>query len=517
MREYLEKYRGHLFLIGLFVFLLHGAKLNSGIIGIDTEDLIHLKDGFYGGWLHTGRQGLVLLKYIFGNALFNPFYSGGMTLLLCVVAVASFLLLWDRAGGGKRSLLAWGLGGLLWISHPAMVEQFYFSLQSMEICLAFALTALALYLSYRCTWGGRRFVEAACSVCLLVLTFSTYQSFVVLYIFGTVALLLLQALREASEDAEMTGGALLRRVLPYCAVFLTAFALNTLITKLFFSSSSYLRDQIFWGEASVGDCFRGILGHVARAFTGNGSIFYNGGLGALALFDLILILVFLNGSCRGKKGAFGVILFFYLALLTTPFLMSVVLGGMPAIRSQLVLPPMTGCLGYLGVRLVLLMEGRLGQAWRVRWLLGAAAAIGLVSGLEQAKVTQSLYYTDSCRYEQDVALGRALIERIERIVQKKGELPVAVLGGREFAGNNSCVTGELVGRSFFCYDMDVPPESYWSTKRVVGFLHTLGGDYEQVSEEWLWEVYECGEDMPVWPAEGSVQEKSGMIIIKLSE
>ena len=62
--------------MGLFVFLLHSAKINSVVIGIDTEDLIHSEQNLYGGWLGTGRQGLVFLKYFLGNSHFNPYFSG---------------------------------------------------------------------------------------------------------------------------------------------------------------------------------------------------------------------------------------------------------------------------------------------------------------------------------------------------------------------------------------------------------------------------------------------------------
>ena len=91
-----------------------------------------------------------------------------------------------------------------------------------------------------------------------------------------------------------------------------------------------------------------------------------------------------------------------------------------------------------------------------------------------------------------------------------------VIGGREFQGNRSCVTGEIIGRSFFNYDRDVEPIAYWSTKRALGFLHTLGADYERIPMERVGEGVEYSLDMPRWPAEGSVRVINGMIVIKLS-
>lgn len=525
MKEYLEKYRGRLFVTGLFVFLLHGAKLHSNIIGIDTEDLIHLRSDFYSGWLHTGRQGLVFLKYLLGNAEHNPFFSGAMTLLLFSAAVAAFLGIWEYVGGKRGSAGAWVSGALLWISHPAMTEQFYFSLQSMEICMAILLTAAALYGTWRLAGGfaGKQESAGRCSigwavgsVALLLLSFSSYQSFVVLYIFGTVSLLLLQALQEISEGTKVRSGILLQRILPYSAIFLTAFLLNTLITQLFFGTSGYLQNQIFWGHASVKDCLHGIAGHMVKAFTGYDSIFYNAGLGVLAIFDLLLLLRFLSGRGRQERGRTGVVLFFYLGLLVTPFMMSFILGGTPAMRSQLVLPAVTAFLGYLGVWLSMRLKTIQKRKTWSKVLTGCAVVICIVSGLEQAKVTESLYYTDRCRYEQDAALGRALIDRIEEVCPEEETYPVVVLGGREFSGNNSCVIGEVIGRSYFNYDREVEPEYYWSTRRILGFLHTLGAAYDQIPEDWMEDALAYGADMPNWPARDSVQLRGNMIVVKLS-
>ncbi len=545
--------------MGALVFLFHGAKLNSGVIGVDTEDLIHLQEDFYGGWMQTGRQGLVLMKYLLGNQQFHPYFAGAMTILFFAAAVCAFFWLWERMNGSIRlgkakrgsresrtSLWACGLGGLLWISHPIMAEQFYFSLQSMEICVCLLLTAAALYLSFR--WSQRHgLLDGACSVVLLLWTFSSYQTFVVLYIFGTVTLLLLQALRDVSEGRKRGAGSLFRRVIPYCAVFMMAFVLNTLITRLFFSSSSYLQEQILWGRASVKDCIYGAAAHFVKAFTGLHSIFYHWGLGILALFDLILLICFLKKNTVRCRGMGGVILFYYFALLASPFMMTILLGGSPAIRSQLVLPVFTGFLGYLGIVLLCrltrnsremegkhsvketrIAKGRLGTAgnvkegiesgasrvWKAAFVFGAAVC--LITGMEQAKVTESLYYTDWCRYEQDAALGRAIIERINQVNGGDETIPVVIIGGREFKGNSSCVTGEVIGRSFFGYDADVSPRFFWSTRRILGFLHTLGADFNQIPESRMEEALEYSLYMPEWPWENSVEETDGMIIVKLS-
>ena len=61
------------------------------------------------------------------------------------------------------------------------------------------------------------------------------------------------------------------------------------------------------------------------------------------------------------------------------------------------------------------------------------------------------------------------------------------------------------------------PQGWWSTRRILGFMHILGADYRQVGMERIEEAIQISEDMPVWPAQDCVQVCEDMVIIKLSE
>lgn len=518
--EGIRKYRSRIFLIGLFVLLLHSAKLNSNVIGIDTEDLMHLGKDFYGGWLTTGRQGLVCLKYILGNLSFNPYFTGVMTLILLTLSVSAFLLLWDHVSGreekGRYELTAWILGGLLWVSHPVLVEQLYFSLQSMEICLCFALTAGALYLSFLWVEEGKRkghiFLFAAVAA-LLFLTFSSYQIFVVLYIFGVAAVLFLQSLTALGEGQVISAKTLWKKLGLYVVLFLTAFVINMTVTKLFFSTSDYLQQQILWGEIDFVDNLRNIYHHIRQALTGTDSIFYHWSYGILCVTSFLLLLTVLWQRRKEKKSSLLMILLLYLALMVMPFLMTIIMGSIPAVRSQLILPVMTAFLVYLNIMLLCRTAGSREKVMRC-----AAAALILVCGagsLEQARMTGALYYTDRCRYEQDVAMARQLIRELDRI--NYWNLPVAVVGKREFKPNNACVQGEIIGCSFFDYDTEVEPLNYWSTRRILGFFHTLGADYEQLHIDRMGEALECSTYMAMWPEYNCIEIWDDFVVIKLSD
>lgn len=537
MKEYMEKNRRLVFFTALFVFLIHGAKLNSNIIGIDTDDLIRYQDEFYSGWLDTGRHGLVFLKQLMGNLSYNPYFSGLLTLLCFVGAVSAFLVLWDSAvKKQKGSLIAWTVCSLLWISHPIMTEQFYFSLQSAEVCIAITLTALALYIT-RC-WERRvckdgiqrnkvLWLLPVVSILLLLLTFSVYQVMVVLYIFGAITLILLDGLSDVMGKEECATARLWLRIVPYVAVFLVAFAANSLITSFFFQSSDYLGNQIQWEQGDITENFRLIAGHVVKTLTGYDSIYYNIGYGILCAVVLIIMLVLLI-NIKKRKSTVLTMLFFLSALFSTPYLMTIVIGGAPVVRSQLILPVATCFLAYLAFHLwgelqeqydcnIFAVAGTVSNKKSVLVLLFSSILVGCTIGVwQQAQTTMQLYYTDSMRFEQDVAIARELMMIIGDKYEDEG-IALVVVGSKPFAANNSCVQGETIGVSVFDYDVDLEPACYWSTRRILGLFHLLGADYDIAPVDRFEDAIEYSQKMDVWPDRDCVKQREGVVIIKMGE
>lgn len=516
MKKKLERYRSHIILLGAFVFLIHGARLHSEIVGIDTEDIIHIQGDFYGGWLNTGRQGLYALKWLMNSLAFNPYMAGLITLVLFTAAVGSFFLLWDKAMAQEdRRVLPWAVGGMFVIAHPIITEQFYFTLQSAEICIGFILTAVSLYLIMEYSAGKGLWKLLTASV-ILILNFSIYQVFVVFFVFGTVSVLLADAVAKVRRGHEIIARELLKGLLPYLCVFLAAFSINTWITKCFFGSSDYLGGQILWGKFDIMDNFRAIAGHVLKVFCGYGQVYYHFSFGLLSLVVICLVMftcvLFVKGN--GKRSAVFVLLFYLAALFVTPFLMTVVCGGAPVIRSQLVLPFLTGFLAYLAVAL---LSGYLKlQKFMGKFAVAVLSLICVIGIWWQTSMSMSLYYTDELRYAQDEYLGRELITEIDK-VQEGANLPVAIVGTKSFLPNNACVMGEMIGKSFFDHDDDVEPAYYWSTRRMLGFLHVLGADYNQAHPYRFGDIVDYSKGMPSWPAEGCVAIYDGMLVVKLSD
>lgn len=548
VKKIIDRYRARVILISVLVFLIHFSKLGSAVIGIDTENLIKEQRKFYRGWLDIGRYGLVFLKGLFGGYdQFNPYFAGLMTIIFLIAAILMFLYLWEKASGSAfvpsiagtndtgicdiRINVCWTVGAILWASHPVITEQLYFSLQSMEVCFSTLLTAAALICMLKWQEGSRAGVCRALPfiACLMLLvSFSTYQSFVELFIFGTVSVVLLKGLDLVlSEGDEISAGKLIRLVIPYFLVFLIAFAGNMVLTRLFFAGSSYLNEQIEWGSAPVSDILVSILRQIAKTFTGIGAVHYDITFGMLTIFTIGLFIVLLLKHGRHKKGSFGIILFFLASVIITPYLLLIICGGNAAVRSQLVLPALTALYAYTDINICFrLREDMKGEAVKEAAgkskiiFIGSAEAIILLvcifAAWRQTKVTEALYYTEKMCYEQDVSIARELINKID---EERGHnwYPVIFIGTYDFKENHACIVGETIGRSFFEHDADAEPRFYWSTRRALGLMHVLGYNYEQVVDpEMIAIAMEDSKYMPEWPNEGCVQVHDDMIIVKMS-
>ena len=107
------------------------------------------------------------------------------------------------------------------------------------------------------------------------------------------------------------------------------------MTKLFFSGSGYLNGQVLWGQESVGACLFNIGKHMLKVLLGT-QIYYAKTFGVYFLL-LVFFCAGLLLHHKEKKGKYlGVIVLILLFL--APFLLTIICGGEPVVRSQLVLP-----------------------------------------------------------------------------------------------------------------------------------------------------------------------------------
>lgn len=510
--DYVKKHKYLWIWTAIFTFICHGSMMLSHQVGIDTEEIITARDGLYQAWLGIGRQGLVALKWLSDSMVFNPLLAGAGTLAFTVAACILWCFLFRYVSGMDNPAGALAFIGIL-VSHTILTEQYYFRLQSMEVAFSFALMAVCLLLSHIFALEKKKRLLLGILPMMLIL-FSVYQVFNALYIMGAVVCFLLHYFFVVTKGAEAEENQTLVKdlwmyILRFAGVFLIGFSANQLITKLFFTATGYLGNQIYWGKASFLECVKNIFENVFRVALGS-NIFYT------KTFSLYVILIFAGGVCmlrkygRTKGKVLGILSI--LLLFTAPFYMTLLCGGPTVPRAELVMPFTIAFMGYV----VFLFAKEFNKRKELVKVL--AVCLGIVTVYTQTRYTLALNYTDQVRYESDVRVSSSMIEDIMAVQDAACSYPVVFIGAHEEELNASCIYGDCIGRSLFAWDTNVEPYGYHNSKRIIGFMGTLGVDFVRATVEETAAAYQYSLDMEAcWPAEGSVQLADDVVIVKLSK
>ena len=478
------------FLRPLGLRLAYGGRLFSNTIGIDTEVLVNDPQTAY-NWLIIGRFGGFALRKFLEFGLFSPYYAAGLSALFLVCAY----WIWRGLIVKYLSLPEWCAGAfwLLFVVHPIWEEQAYFELQLVQITFGLAIIGVTLWgclagATERCTW---RIIPIIIG---LILCFSIYQSFVILFIAASCFLFL-----QYYRDGEKTN--IYRFCIFFVSVFLISYLVYSVISKIWFSSSTYLTSQILWQEDNIIGCIKNILLHIESVVLGH-NIFFTIGY----FFSLVLLAVQIIIRCSSRhnfKLNITTILAFFL-LEISPFLLTIYLGGQPLIRTQWALPLV------ISANFILFFSYCTYK--KIKYVV---IGFAIILGMQQLHTVCRLEYTDQLRYQHDVQVASMLSHDLEENGLK--DKPVAFIGNLPFNIPPSGIRGEIIGISFFDFDMVSDPHYYMSSVRIVGFMNAIGEEITCVQPENILYARRLAQNMPCWPQEGGIKDAGDYVVVKLSE
>ena len=201
------------------------------------------------------------------------------------------------------------------------------------------------------------------------------------------------------------------------------------------------------------------------------------------------------------------------ALLASPFYLTLVLGERPVIRGQLALPFTMAFMAYLaGLLLRESKKGILTSVGKTILFLLCFTAIW-----QQTDITCRLYYSDAVRYQEDLWLAGNLEQDIIKFTGKCDYAGTVVfVGKRNAPGNCASLTGDVMGQSLFAWDTEVEPVNYWSSSRIIGFMHCMGTNYQAPTSDQTAQAAARALEMPCYPAEGSIEWCGDFLVVKLS-
>ena len=136
---------------------------------------------------------------------------------------------------------------------------------------------------------------------------------------------------------------------------------------------------------------------------------------------------------------------------------------------------------------------------------------------QQTDITCRLYYSDAVRYQEDLWLAGNLEQDIIKFTGKCDYAGTVVfVGKRNAPGNCASLTGDVMGQSLFAWDTEVEPVNYWSSSRIIGFMHCMGTNYQAPTAAQTAQAAAQALEMPCYPAEGSIEWCGDFLVVKLS-
>ena len=484
--------------VGTILFFIYFFPyLGNTLVGFDTNSLINYA-GSTNSWLDLGRYGSALLHKIFFQPQFSMFYAEAMALIFYFIALISYALLFHQIGtvSSWKSIFFF----LICMIHPVWAEQFYYTLQIFDIAVGIFLVPLILYMTFQTKW-----IWWGSSIPILVLLFSIYQTFVIVYIAGCILCVLLLYFQKAHENQKEEKNFFLKLCVRQGIIFLIAFFINTIIAKLFFIHGTYLEGQIKWGTDSLQSCVNIIFSTAWSMFCGQG-IFFTCLFAISFLFSAICIIAFL---CKYKhKKEKWIVITAYLILQVCPLLLNLYLGNISVYRSLFQLPFVIAC----NILIILVICPKFCLHNFIPSIINISLVFML---LGQYYTTSLLQYTTVLVRQEDKQRAFAIEELI---IQATGgsSKPVAFIGYLPPHTNGAMVNAEALNVSVFeFYFGDIPHYTNLTTW-VTEYMKSQGIIIRGANAEQIIEARKIANNMSAFPLEGCVQELDDLIVVKLA-
>lgn len=491
--------------IAIILVLVYGGQAFSNYFYIDKEVFVNNPRTYY-NWGETGRFGLIFINRFFGMGWYNPYVAGILFLAgLWLAAMMGGYLFYMIEPELPTPILA--LFMLLFMIFPTYVEMFLFQFVAYEIVTAMVFMLAADWL-FVLAVREKNIAAFAASLPLMVITFGSYQSLVMMQLCLYMGIFLMLIYTDGEEK-------MLSVSIGYSIVhFAAAFGISELISRCFFSGSDYVNSMVAWQSGDYETCLRYIGQTMYKVVTLKDPCYpvtYDlcWGIGLAAL--VILLIRRRRWVVWYGLGLLGVVL--------SPFFLLFVMGQPPMYRMQLSFPVASAFLFLFSIHVIL----REVKENRVKAAKGLFVLMGCAMLFLNIKPMMRLFYTRDVVGKADEMTAALIIGRLNDISSVvEGEKPVVFIGRKPAMLNASCYTMQncwtYTIMSAFDMDYAFEPYYYYSTQRILGYFRTLGVQYiSGVAPEDMPSAYEDSEDMPIWPEAGSVEEFEDYVIVKLGE
>lgn len=488
----------------IFVAIIFGSRIFTTNITIDTDIMITYPYTTY-NWLDIGRWGLVLFQKIFNMRWFNPYIECAMAYLAIILFLMTFCFLFDNLKKENRKLNYY-IFCCLMISHPIFALQWFFRLQAFEIALSISLVAFALIFLFEWLETNNKFLLIMSLLCM-VISFSCYQTNVILFIAGAVFCYLLKY--EGNFVFKKNFQVCIKLVL----IFLFGFIFNEIISRLFFINSDYISSSIAWDKNNL-------IGNIMQIYLHVKEVLFGSQVMSLIMFVIFVlyIILFLIDMKKINKGKLFK-WFVTCCFLLSPFLLSIYMGANPLYRSQYTLPFVIGASFMLVISLYQeKIKFNIKKISINLIIKNTLLIIGIFTVMIQSQTTLRMWYTEDIRYLQDKDMLLSIVDDLQEGGYDYTNKPVVFIGTWQGKLNSACFKPniEMLGISYFSMLSETKPYYYHSTAGIKRLAICNGIEMAAASQEDCIKAVNRESELNSWPSRGYIKEYDDMIVIKLS-
>jgi len=453
-------------------------------------------------WLTQGRWGAYLFELL---VLPNPPIPFLPTFLFGIFMCAGYLIVMAAHDVDRLELVHY-VTFPLFVAFPVWIFLSAFSSNVAASGLAMVFSALALkHCKKLIEQDGLRNVKKVATHAMRAAIFCAaaigiYQTFIFV-----VAVLALGLVLASAQRNHWTISRIAMQLLQVLAVMLLGLLFYKIIDLVFmralhversgyveqFSNVDQLlakpREMFFSTWASLKAIYGGSAQKYGVEVIGFPLLMLSGALG-----------VVFGRSFRGWQKVWASIIVACIACI--PFMMELISGGMP-LRT------------FIAVPSVFWLFSMFGMTAGVRWLEGLAGIALVLSLYGVMHSTNTLQATQAYVKSHDQMLAADIYRRIAEVspdFDRTKIYMVDVFGAKEFESLYPRIPSSTLGYSFFEWDDGNPEGRMLAHMRALGYTNLRVIPFEQRKEN-----FKKFEEMPMWPAMGSVKNVNGVILIKL--
>lgn len=466
-------------------------------VGYDTDRFLLNAEISMQEWISSGRYVMsYFTKYLCLSMLDLRVLNAICCLLVFVYTILfiRFLKLDNdcKSGGDSeqtQALRAWGrfdlfmdrrkelVLAIVFSTTPLFMEQYYFTLQCVQVAFATILMMLAFYTTYFFL-RDKRWWYGLLTVLLVALCIGFYQAFANVYIVGVLICLYKLNEEDTKQNLARIAGSI---ICLGVALLLYYVGLKLAQRATGFYDNGYLANG--WLTLPFGEACFTVAASIGEVMLGYGHVLN-------LAFTICAIYVLLH--MIREKTILSWKNFFLLALCISPFLMTIITCNMLAIRSAIAIP----------VFCTFVFCEYYEKAPHIKKVLVLVILSQVING-------QLLMYADNVRFRNDLEISKKVYEDCNG-----NENTCIVFCGIERIEENAfSFKGQMMGKSYFQWDNKT---GRVANERVHAFMKVNGYDYICPEQNLVDEGYKL-DFTAEYPEDGYIQYKDGIYYVNLGQ